>query len=75
MNTTPKEERDEAFYQDAFTSSSTWGPNVFESQCKEHGITEEDDEFFCHTAYRLWCVITEEEKAMFISDYDDWLDS
>ena len=50
MNTTPKEERDEAFYQDAFTSSSTWGPNVFESQCKEHGITEEDDEFFCHTA-------------------------
>ena len=74
MNVTPKEERDEAFYQDAFTSSSTWGPNVFESHCAERGIDVNADSFG-QVAYQLWLMLSEEEKAMFISDYDDWLDS
>ena len=75
MNTTLKEERDEVFNQDVFTSSSTGGPNDVESQGKEHGNTEKDAEFLCHAGCRLWCVRNEEEKARFNSDYDDWLDS
>lgn len=67
-------ERNEFFYRDAFTSSTTWGPGVFEADCAAHGITPSDDEFFCHTAARLWDALNDAERAEFASDYDDWLD-
>lgn len=72
MNTT---DRTELFYRDAFTSASTWGPGIFEAACVVHGIAREDDEFFGHTASRLWDALTEEERAEFAADFDDWLDA
>jgi hypothetical protein len=70
----PKAERDDAFYQDAFTSASTWGPGVFEEHCADHGI-DVNAYSFGQVAYQLWMIMTDEEKAIFISDYDDWIDS
>lgn len=75
LNNTPKEERDSAFYRDAFTSSSTWGPGNFEAECADHAVIPGDDELFCHTADRLWNALNSEEIAQFASDYDDWLDA
>jgi hypothetical protein len=75
MNATPKEDRSSAFYADAFTESTTWGPGIFETACEEHGITAEDGEFFGHTASRLWETYSEAERAEFAVDYDDWLDA
>jgi hypothetical protein len=68
-----KDERNDEFYRDAFTSSTTWGKGVFETECASHNIIPGDDEFFCHAADRLWNALTDEEKAQFASDYDDWL--
>ncbi len=75
MNT-PKEERDSAFYQDAFTSSSTWGKGDFERFVQEIGFKEDDpDDFFGQRAFRLWEFMNDEQKAEFASNLDDWLDS
>ena len=75
MNTTDRTDRTTEFYRDAFTSASTWGPGMFEADCAAHGITPEDGEFFGHTASRLWDALSEDERAAFAADYDDWLDA
>ena len=75
MNATPKEDRSSTFYADAFTESTTWGPGIFETACAAHGITASEDEFFSHTAFRLWETYSEAERDQFASDYDDWLDA
>ena len=73
---TPKAERTSDFYRDAFTESTTWGAgNYFEAECAAHGIIPATDEFFCHTADRLWSAMSDEERSQFVSDYDDWLDA
>ncbi len=75
MNT-PKEERDTNFYRDAFTSSSTWGKGDFERFMADVGYTDDDpDDFFGQRASRVWEAMTDEQKAEFASDFDDWLDS
>ena len=72
MNTT---DRTTEFYRDAFTSATPGGPGIFEAACAAHGITSEDGEFFGHTASRLWDALSEDERAAFAADYDDWLDA
>lgn len=75
MNTS-KEDRDEAFYVDAFTSMTTWGPGVFEADCAEHGIEyDPDEDAFGLIAEKLWEAYSDNERAEFCSDYDDWLDA
>ena len=64
------------FYQDAFTASSNWGPGEFEKFITEIGFTADDPEdFFGQRAWRVWGVMTEQQRAEFASDYDAWLDS
>ena len=75
MSNTPKEDRNDAFYFDAFTSMTTWSANMWRDELASHGIEESDDEMFGATAERLWNAYTEEERAEFASDYDDWLDA
>ena len=75
MSTTPKEHRDDGFYFDAFTSMSTWSANMWRDELVAHGIVESEDEHFGATAARLWSTYSEEERAKFASDYDDWLDA
>lgn len=72
---TPKEDRDSQFYEDAYTSMTTWEPGVFKTECQEHGIAPEDGESFGQTAWRLWNCLSDDEKAEFASDCDDWLDA
>ena len=71
---TPKANRDEAFYRDAFTSITNWGPGIFEAACEEHGISyDPDKDFLGQTALKLWEAYSEKEKDMFRAVYDDWL--
>lgn len=75
MNT-PKENRNNEFYLDAFTSASSWGPGEFEKFMQEIGFTSDDpDDFFGRRAWRVWASMTEAQKNEFSSNYDDWLDS
>lgn len=73
---TPKQERDSSFYEDQFTDSTNWGPGQFEAFCAEIGFIEPDaEDFFGHRASRVWEAMTEQQKADFVSDFDDWLDA
>lgn len=75
MTNTPKDKRDEAFYFDAFTTSSTWSATMWRDELAAHNIEPGEDEMFGATAERLWNAYTDEEKAEFCSTYDDWLDA
>lgn len=75
MNTTPKSDRDDAFYFDAFTSASTWSDSMWRDELAAHGIEESEDEQFGATAERLWNAYSEAERTEFASNYDDWLDA
>lgn len=74
MNT-PKNERNDAFYFDAFTSMTTWSSQMWRDELASHGITESDGEQFGATAERLWNAYSAKEREEFASNYDDWLDS
>lgn len=71
----PEHDNDPFFYQDAFTSISSWDQRFFDDDCKKHGIIPEEDEWFGLTARRLWDAYTEEEKAEFKANYDSWLNA
>lgn len=72
---TPKSDRDDAFYQDAFTSATNWGPNEFEKFLTELGFREDDpDDFFGQRAWRVWDAMTAEQRKDFVENFDDWLD-
>ncbi len=75
MNT-PKAERNNEFYREAFASITTWSTSMFESECASHGIEErEEDSRFADRAQRLWDAYSEEKKHEFAKNYDDWLDA
>ena len=75
MHNTPKEDRNDEVYLDAFTSMTTWGMETWRDALASHGIEESDDEHFGATAERLWNAYTEKERAEFRANYDDWLDA
>ncbi len=73
---TPKSERDSQFYADQFTDETNWGPGEFEKFCQVIGFTEPDaDNFFGHRASQAWEAMTDQQKADFSRDFDDWLDA
>lgn len=75
MSNTPKEDRDNEFYFDAFTTASTWSADMWRDELASHNIAESEDDQFGATAERLWCAYTQGEKDEFTSNYDDWLDA
>jgi hypothetical protein len=67
--------RNDEFYQDAFTSDSSWGPGDFEAFVAECGLTESDpDDFFGQRAWRVWDALNDSQKQVFIDRYNDWLE-